>query len=234
MNLLQNITFLGRGQRILGTNDVSSLVVESCRFESCRFGYNSTVLSDKRDVVRDCVFTNCRISKCLVGPAIIRSTRINDLENDMLICWGALFDQVTLSGKIGPVMLHGIPSSTASPVLRESHKAFAEHFYANVDFALDISNALFSDFSIRTDAVPLSLVRRDPNCQFIISRPIQPRRPDWIDSLAVSRFTKIAFTLMNDDCVNEGLLVAPKLDLGLYEQVLRDADVLAKEGLLKA
>jgi hypothetical protein len=168
-----------------------------------------------------------------MGPAIIRSSRVSNLKNDMLICWGTLFDQVVIDGKLGPIMLHGIPAGNSDKSEREIHKTFANQFYANVEFALDISNALFTDFSIRTDAVPLSLIRRDVNSQFIVSKSVHSNEPKWIESLSISVYTKILFTLMNDDDVHEALLVAPKLDAEMYDQILRDADVLEREGMLR-
>lgn len=232
MNSIRNRTIRGQGQRIVGVNDVRSLLVENCVFSNCVFGYNGRSLPGKIDTIQDCVLANCKASKCVVGPAIVRATHIENLANDMLMCWGTLFDQVTLVGKIGPIILHGIPKSTSNQSTRQSHRVQAENFYINVEFSLDISKAQFNDFSIRTGAIPLSLVRRDTNSQFIISALNCPLSTDRIASLPVSRYTKMVLAFMIDDGVSESLLVAPKLDLELYEQVLRDVDVLEREDLL--
>lgn len=217
---------------MFGSFDISGISARSCTFENCRLGYNSMPFSAKRDTVNNCELIDCKISGCLLGPAEIRSTRINHLSGDMLICWGTLFDQVVLEGKISSLMLHGIPRSDASEVARKSHRSIAKEFYSKVNWALDISNAKFNDFTIRTGAVPLSLVRRDVNSQFLISNERSELSYDYIEALSVSPYTKIILNMMIDEELTESLLVAPKLDMSLFEQVLQDADVLAKKGLL--
>lgn len=232
MNKLQNEIFRKRGHRILGTNNIESLEVKNCIFDSCSFGYNKISLRKKCDTVQDCFFENCTVQSCLIGPAIIRNSQFYNIKNNMLICWGTFFDRVTLRGKIGPLMLHGIPSGHAEEYECMNHKIKAKNFYSNVEIALDISEAQFSDFCIRTSAMPLSLIRRDVNTQFIISNSKQLREPQWIESLVISPYAKLVLRLMQEEGTDEILLVAPKLDNDLYSQVLKDAEILAKEGVL--
>jgi hypothetical protein len=168
----------------------------------------------------------------MMGTAEIHTTRICNLSGDMLICWGTLFDQVVLEGKISPLMLHGLPKSNADAATKKIQHEKAKNFYATVPWALDISQAKFNDFSIRTGAIPLSLVRRDINSQFLVKN-VDGRlsRPD-INALPLSRHTKIVLEIIAEEGLNETLLVAPKLDKPLYNQILHDAEILAKNGLL--
>ncbi len=130
-------------------------------------------------------------------------------------------------------MLHGIPTGFPDKSKLDKYKKISSRFYENVEFALDISNAQFSDFSIRTSAIPLALIRRDLNTQFIVSNPNAEVETIWINSLAISDYTKMMFRLMADDEMVENLLVAPKLDLDMYSIILRDAEVLEKHGMLR-
>ena len=231
-NIIHGRTFNRQGRRLFGTHDFAGLRIESCAFENCSFGYNSVPFSSKRDSVKNSELVNCKISRCLLGPAEIRSTRISNLSGDMLIFWGALFDQVVLEGKIGPLMLHGIPQSSADTALQEMQYARVKKFYADVPWALDISESKSDDFAIRTGAIPLSLVRRDVNSQFLITDSGGRLSRSDIDSLSVSRYTKVVLEVMADEGLKEALLVAPKLDKSLYGQVLQDANVLARNGML--
>ncbi len=232
MYSIQNQKFDRLGRRLLGTYELSAIAAECCVFENCVFGYNRKPFSDMRDSIENSEFKDCKVLKCTVEAAVIRNTKITNLSGDTLICWGTLFNEVTLGGKISPVMLHGIPGGMANKSLRQEQRIFAERFYKEVKFALDISNAEFSDFSIRTGAVPLSLVRRDVKSQFIVVNSEQSLFDELIDELAVSRFTKTFMKIMNEEGVKESLLVAPKIDPTLYEQILRDAEVLKREGCL--
>jgi hypothetical protein len=232
MNPIKNQKFGGLGHRHLRTYELSAIAAEHCTFENCVFGFNRKPFSEKRDTIEDSVFRNCKISKCLMGSAIIRNIRVTDLSGDTLICWGTFFDQVILDGKISPLMIHGIPGGMSNNSSRQEYRAIAEQFYTGVKFALDISNAQFSDFSIRTGAIPLSLVRRDVKSQFIVLRSQQSISDDLIDALAISRYSKTFMKIMKEEGVNESLLVAPKLDLALYDQILLDAEVLKIAGCL--
>ncbi|MCM2565101.1 hypothetical protein O3299_05635 [Janthinobacterium sp. SUN176] len=221
-----------QGRRFLSTYDISGITIEKWKFENCAFGYNSIPFSKKRDSIRNSELIDCKLSKCLMGPAEIHTTRICDLSGDMLICWGTLFDQVVLEGKISPLILHGLPNSNPDVTIKEAHHSKAKNFYAVVPWALDISEAKFEDFSIRTGAIPLSLVRRDINSQFLVRNVEERLSRSNIDALPVSRYTKVVLEIMTDEGLDETLLVAPKLDKPLYSQVLHDAEVLAKNGLL--
>lgn len=222
----------GRGRRLFNTYNISGISIEKYQFENCNFGYNSNPFSKIRDSIKNSELVDCKVSRCLIGPAEVRATRICNLSGDMLICWGTLFDQVVIEGKISPLMLHGLPKSNPDVTIKEAHYSKAKNFYAVAPWALDISEAKFEDFSIRTGAIPLSLVRRDINSQFLVKNVEERLSRSNIDALPVSRYTKVLLEIMIDEGLDETLLVAPKLDKSLYSQVLHDAEVLAKNGLL--
>ncbi|WP_198119321.1 hypothetical protein [Massilia rhizosphaerae] len=230
--LIRGKKFFRLGRRMFGKYDISGISIQDCVFENCSFGYNNVPLAQKRDSVKDMQLLNCKVSKCILGPAEIRSTQVHNLSGDMLICWGTLFDQVVLEGEIQRLMLHGIPESRPSAAIRSSHEKRSKEFYSRVQWALDISQAQFDDFSIRNGAVPLSLIRRDINCQFIISGLSGSDLRGEIAALPLSDYSKAVLSTTIDENVNEVLLVAPQLDKPLYNQVLRDAEALARIGVL--
>jgi hypothetical protein len=232
ISLIRGEKFYRRGSRIFGTYEISGLCIQDCVFENCNFGYNSIPLVQKRDSVRDVQLINCKVSKCMLGPAEIQSTRVRNLSGDMLICWGTLFDQVVLEGKVERLMLHGIPESRPSSTIRSSHGKRSKEFYSGVQWALDISEAKFDDFSIRNGAIPLSLIRRNINCQFIVSDPLGRFSREEIEALPLSDYSKAVLRTMVEENVKEVLLVAPQLDKPLYDQVLRDAEALSRIGVL--
>lgn len=233
MKNIEGQTFSQKGILVFGVNYIFNSVVENSTFEHCSFGYNKSWFSNRRDTIENSRIENCKVTRCSIGPAIVRNVSLTNLRNDMLICWGTLFDELTLTGKFGSIMVHGIPSGRAKEKVVIDHANLSRKFYSNVKFALDISQAHFKEFCLRTNAIPLHLIRRDVNSQFIVSRPASEEESKSIEALPLSSYTKIFFALMRDDKVDESLLVAPKLDQDLYTQILKDAEILEKLGIVK-
>ncbi len=225
-------TFHGQGRRLFGVLNLSSLCVQNCLFENCSFGYNRSIFGGQRDVISDTELMSCRTAKSLVGGAVLRKIKVRDLSGDMLICRGTLFDQVVLSGKISPMMLHGVKKAGLSDEQVQSLEKERRSFYQNVEFALDISGAEFVDFSIRTGAIPSSLVRRDKTTQFLVLNSERTLSAAVIDQIDVSTYTRTVLKLMVEEEQVDTILIAPKGDKTLFETVMRDSDVLRKNGLL--
>lgn len=230
---LTDETFVEKGHRLFGVSSFSALTLKNCRFESCSFGYNSSLFKAK-DTLSDSELINCRVSKCLVGRAIVRRTSVTDLSGDMLICRGTFFDQVVLSGKISPMILHGVHTfglSKSQTALLESER---QAFYSNVEYALDISNAEFVDFGIRAGAIPTRLVRRDNMTQFVVENLEGVLSVGAIDGLGISELSKMVLKLMLEENQPDTILIAPKADDAVFESVMQDSLVLRKIGLISA
>ena len=181
-------------------------------------------------MVADSLIEDCVLERCGMGVVEIRSTTLKDIRGDLLICWGTLFDRVKIVGRFEKLMLHGIQSTRASEMELNRHAKRRMKFYADVPWALDISEALFDDFSIRTNAVPLERVILDPKSQFVLRRERFEAVP--LSSLGVSAYTKAVVQAMLDERVGSALLVAPRLDSKLFDAVRMDAARLAELGLL--
>jgi hypothetical protein len=147
-----------------------------------------------------------------------------------LICWGTLFERVILRGEVGSIMLHGVPDIRAD---RVTNSVRLDSFYRNVEWALDIRNANFSDFSVRTGAIPLNLIRRDLGSQFIVSRPKGDFTRPTIEAMPISNYSKCVLNMMLDEEMSEYLLVAPKSNKELFSVILKDATWLCANGLIR-
>jgi len=229
---IQDRHFDRLGGRLIGTYSLSGLSVRSCTFVNCRFGYNKSLFGGGCDRVANSEFYDCKVSRCIVGPAELTSVAFFNISGDMLISWGALFNQVVLEGRFSPMMFHGVPGSKLSNLERQEHIYQRDKYYECVDWALDISRADFADFEIRTGAIPLKLIRRDCNTQFIIKDERGVVDNNFIENLRVSAYTKSFLSVMIADGGSEGLLVAPRLDRPVFEEIMLDAEVLSKSGLL--
>jgi hypothetical protein len=164
-----------------------------------RVKFTGCVLGQQNDpefgfVVRDVTATRCRTDNCRVQGVRFEDVTVDGLATKHQDLGGCLFKHVTLKGRIGPIMT--TPVNRALPVeTREAMNAAMVAYYKDVDWALDISAAEFSDADFYM--VPGDLVRRDPETQFLLRRdvvaqageeslPIGPR-------IAASRFESTPF-----------------------------------------
>jgi hypothetical protein len=144
-------------------------------------------------VVRDVTATRCRTDNCSVEGVRFEDVTVDGLATRHQGLGGCLFKHVTLRGKIGPVLTtppaSGIPEGT-----RAAMKAAMIDYYKDVDWALDISAAEFSDADFYM--VPGDLVRRDPETQFLLRRDVVTPDMDSMPlgpRIAASRFESSPF-----------------------------------------
>jgi uncharacterized protein YjbI with pentapeptide repeats len=125
-------------------------------------------------VVRDVVLERCRIEGCAAGGVYFEDVTVDTLRlSRPHLLSGCVFKHVTLRGKIGSLM--AIPPNPMSPH-RPGLTAGAVEKYKDVDWALDISEAVFSDADFFY--VPGDLIRRDENTQVLLRREAF-RDIDW-------------------------------------------------------
>jgi hypothetical protein len=191
------------------------LFLKDIRLEGCSFthsGISMTTDVNRMTTVRNAQLINCTVDGVSVGPTIFHDVTITNLRtSDLFIVWCPYLDRVTLSGEIGKMKIN----ATARPSTfgNEKQRAFDDYrseFYADVDWALDISEARFREFDI--DGVPSRLVRRDPESQIVVTREraLQVATPGWETRLR-STDTHLPFTikLFLSDGDPELILVAP-------------------------
>jgi len=160
----------------------SGLRVEGCTFDNCSLSLVDT--PELHSTVRDVQLIGCGSFNSHVGPALLDEVLVDGWSsNDLFVLSGPLFRHVTLKGKV----LGGLKVITKSTFhAHDSHEpAFArarQRHYADVDWALDVSQAWFGG-SAELNGVPARLVRRDPRTQVILTRARATKR-GWRKKLA--------------------------------------------------
>ncbi len=85
-----------------------------------------------------------------------------------LFFWAPVFKHVTLSGRLSGIKINRL----LEPIPKKSQAAWdasCKAYYEDVDWALDIRHAKFQG-GISFEALPGSLIRRDPETQVLVSR----------------------------------------------------------------
>jgi hypothetical protein len=122
----------------------------------------------------------CHFERTDLGPVIAEDCTVDTAwfhrgKWGPQILGGCAFRHVTLRGNFtGALSIRWWPFTDVTP----RHPAPADHpfvsanaaFYRGVDWALDISEAAFSDFELRFSDIPARLIRRDPATQAIVTR----------------------------------------------------------------
>jgi hypothetical protein len=113
----------------------------------------------------------------MIQPCLFEDVLIEDLStNPILLVWASLFRRVKFAGKIGKLNLNLTPTAFCTDArILEAFAAARAAFYAETDWALDISEAKL--LGLRCEGVPLHLIRRDPHTQVIVDK--QGRYPGY-------------------------------------------------------
>lgn len=197
-----------------------------CKVEGGGLGERARRPED-RTIVRRVRASKCSV-RADVGPVLFEDVHVSDLRTgDGLLIWGALFKHVTLTGRIGSIVLNSRRWPIPDEDEQRAFSASAAEFYASVDWALDISRAQFTSLDWRLD-VPSRLVRRDPETQVVIKREraIEER---WrkvplhmIVSIALENFVQFG--------QSEMILAASKASKRFKDE-LESIEALRKEGI---
>jgi hypothetical protein len=185
----------------------SELEFRQCRFVAC--GISITRDPQRRSTIRDVRLVECEQRGCTLDTAIVEDVVVDGFRTDGLFqAWGAVFKHVTLSGKIGRIMISpAVATGMATPTQQRAFDEANESYYSSVDWALDISGAEFEEGEIQ--GVPAHLVRRDSSSQVVVKRE-KAMRGDWrkLDLSKTHWATSIEFLLERGE--PDVVLVAPK------------------------
>ena len=138
--------------------------LDGCTLQGCR-------LVQADDPGFSLVVRNVILDRCRMEGRAAQDVYFEDITVDTLhlarphLLSGCVFRHATLRGRIGPVM--AIAPNPTSPLRPELTAGIVEK-YKEVDWALDISEAVFSDADFCS--VPGELVRRDENTQVLLRR----------------------------------------------------------------
>lgn len=213
----------------------SDLEFFKCKFLGGGFGYRYTPDFSRRTGARNIHIINCESRKFGIGPALLEDIYIENFRCDLVTVWGALFKHVTIKGRCDSLMLHGITGRGEMEPGGKGvlpYRALCDEFYATVDWALDIREAEFEDFWIRTRGVPSHLVRRDPETQAVIRRD-KAIGGKWRD-IGLCALTQIMFKEFMRDELDSFILVAPKRHKRDFQDVLADIRRLREAGIAEA
>jgi hypothetical protein len=116
--------------------------------------------------VRNVLVERCRLDRCIAQGVLFEDVTVDTLRTAQVHrLYGCVFKHVTLRGNIGPIMAMG---PQGRPPGRDDRIAGIVAKYKEVDWALDIRDAVFSDADFYY--VPGELIRRDENTQVLLRR----------------------------------------------------------------
>jgi hypothetical protein len=185
-----------------------NLHIQNCQFESCTLSLTKD--PGRRSSVHNVHIEDCEATGCIIYAAILQDVHVEGLQiHGLLQIWGAVFQRVTISGKVGGIMISPLldPKRRNSEMQKRFEKASSD-FYSDVDWALDISKAEFTaEIDIR--GIPARLIRRDLETQAVVTRE-KAIEGNWrqLDLSGTNWPTAIEFLLKRDD--PDVVLVAPK------------------------
>jgi hypothetical protein len=203
-----------------------------CRFDGCLVSITHS--PKQRATVRNLRLTDCTANGGSIGKAIIEDALIENLKTPGLFqTFGAVFKHVVLRGRFNDLMIcdYVLPRSDVNPPYQyENVEAFREAnaaYYANVDWALDISQGEFRDLDIR--GIPGKLIRRDPETQILVTRQ-RVLQEDWRELPFRDEDTRFSLDFILRMELPDRVLIAPKrhrkFPLYLSDlQLLREAGV---------
>lgn len=192
-----------------------------------RVKFNGCVLAQHDDpglglVVRDVTVTRSSATNCTVHGVRFEDVTVDGLSLTKLHHLAAcVFRHVTLKGRIGPIMTtpvhYAVPEETKAAL-----DSAMVAYYKDVDWALDISEAEFSDADFYM--VPGDLVRRDPETQFLLRRDVVTQAGDLptYAGIAASRFEMTPFDSL--------VAIAPRRNKN-FARYLEDYTFLREKGL---
>jgi hypothetical protein len=198
----------------------SDLEFVKCKFLGGGFGYRHSPDFSSRTSASNIRLIDCEAQKFGVGPALLRNIYVENLRCDLVIVWGALLQHVTIKGRCDNLMIHGTPNSQVFGGELARYWDVCKAFYTDADWALDISEAEFEDFCLRTGGVPAQLIRRDPETQVVVRRE-EALRGRWRE-LGLSGLTQIFFKDLIEEESSANVLVAPKRSKKNFKPVLED------------
>jgi hypothetical protein len=151
----------------------SDRTIEGVELDRCEFRAAHLVQYD--DPGMNLVVRNVTLTRCgATGRSSLHGVRLEDVVVDTLTTtpevWlgSCAFRHVILRGRIGSLMVQP-PPFTMDEAQRGAFIDTIVDYYADVDWAIDISEADFTG-DVNFFFVPGDLVRRDPETQFLLRR----------------------------------------------------------------
>src|ERR1700755_2382335 len=108
---------------------ISSIACHNCEFTNCALSLTKEI--GRRSTVTDVLLKNCTIAASTIGPAVLRRVHVDGLTTDsLLIVWGAVFDQVVFSGRVGKIKINShVHHVDRSNLVQGPFDEFRQRFY---------------------------------------------------------------------------------------------------------
>lgn len=174
-------------------------------------------------VVRNVTLTRSGAANCAVHGVRFEDITVDGLSLTKLHqLAGCVFRHVTLKGRIGPVMTTPVHYALAADVQAAFNAAIVD-YYRNVDWALDITEAQFSDADFYL--VPGDLVRRDPHTQFLLRRATVENT-----SIELPHYAQICVSRFETTPFDSLVAIAPRRSKN-FSRYIEDLEYLRQAGL---
>lgn len=150
-----------------GSLALENMKISTCIFDNCLFSkYTDT---GKRSRIENVIASKCKFIGCQIGPGLFSKCLLVDSSaSDLVIFWGAIFNEVTLSGRVPPIKINTIINLVPDKNIQSKYDLSRLHHYQSIDWAIDISNARFTVFESR--GIPARLFRLDLDTQAVVRR----------------------------------------------------------------
>lgn len=157
---------------------LTDVELRGCTFSMCQ--QPAWHVPDERPVLRGVSLVRCHVRASELGPVIAEDCVVDTvwfhrgMWGPQLIA-GCAFRHVVIRGDVTGGLRFGISpewhrASPAPPIEEDPFYRANAAFYADVDWALDISAANFTSVEMSWCDVPARLIRRDPETQVTITR----------------------------------------------------------------
>jgi uncharacterized protein YjbI with pentapeptide repeats len=149
----------------------SDVTARRCAFNQCNLPNRSTPGSWNR--ISNVHLSDVSHWNCSINGSVFEDVSLHNLKRTgdaPLFLWGCVFRRVKLSGRLSGIKINrAIGAGPAFHAVQPAWDSAASKFYADVDWALDISEAQFPG-GVTFEAIPGHLIRRDPGRQVLVTR----------------------------------------------------------------
>ncbi|MBI2394642.1 MAG: hypothetical protein HYV09_34050 [Deltaproteobacteria bacterium] len=150
------------------------LAFENCTFEGCAFARRLGTFEDpmRWATIRRLSVKSCKARGCSLGPIFLEDSIVDGLDVEHLHVWGAVYQRLTLRGRIGGLVLDdrvAVPHGETKEISDRCWAFHRAHYARQTDWAIDISQAEFTK-EIDVRGIPARLIRRDRETQAVVKR----------------------------------------------------------------
>jgi len=196
-------------KRVTKDND-GPILFEDCRFEQPWIGEKGWKRPSA--TFENITLVMCRTFFPHINQVILRNCSIEGglMVREIALVFGALFDQVKVSGKIGSVNVFPLVDLLESNHRHQgAYDEYSRQFYESVEWALDISEASFSALQIH--GVPPAKVIINGHDQVLVSREKCESENAWqIEEYPASDYWRDVIEMRLEENNDEFILVAPR------------------------